>query len=431
MNFDPYKYLLLIFFAFGLLAPSVGSAQEPIKQSLVGEADWPWWRGPNRNGIANSNQTPPTQWGEEQNILWKSPVPGKGHGSPIVLGNQVFITAADLNRDVQSVFSLDRETGKRVWEAIVHRGGLKTQGNQKQNKKASLASTTVATDGRRLYVNFLNQEAVWTSALTLEGKIDWQTKISDYVVHQGYGSSPTLYKNLVIVSADNKGGGMIMALDKQDGKPVWKRSRPAKPNYPSPAIVEAAGKTQLIFTGCDLVTSLDPETGKVLWETSGATTECVSTTVTDGVHIYTSGGYPKNHISCVKADGSGEVVWENNSRVYVPSMLCRDGHLFAVLDAGIAVCYDSATGKEKWKARLGGNFTSSPIMLGDLIYATSEKGKTTIFKADPNRYEKVSDSQLGDHVLSTPAICGSRVYLRVAKFEDNNRQEYLYCIGKR
>ena len=409
-----------------LLLGSVGNAQPRI-----GEHDWPFWRGPNRNGIASSNQNPPTEWSKEKNILWKSPVPGKGHGSPTILGQQVFITVADLDRDVQSVICFDRDSGKQVFETIVHRGGLKTKGNKRQNKKASLASTTVATDGEKLYVNFLNDEAVWTSCYTMKGKFVWKTKISDYIVHQGYGSSPTLFKDLVIVSADNKGGGMIRALRKTDGETVWKRSRPAKPNYPSPALIQAAGKTQLVFMGCDLVTSLDPLTGKQNWEIAGATTECVSTTVTDGTHIFTSGGYPTNHISAVKADGSGTVVWQNNSRVYVPSMLCYKEHLYAVLDAGVAVCYESATGKEKWKARLGGNFSGSPIMVNDLIFATSEKGETTVFKVNPEEYERVAKNKLGDHVLSTPAICGGRIFIRAANFEDGKRKEYLYCIGEK
>ncbi len=421
--------LYLRIFVFTLLFVTLHKASLVTAQSISRD-DWPCWRGPNGNGIANPNQSPPLKWDEKTNIAWKAPIPGKGHGSPTVLDNQVFITAADLDRDMQSVICLDRQTGKQKWEAKVHQGGLKTKGNKKQNKKASLASTTVATDGTRLFVNFLNQEAVWTTALTRSGEIIWQKKISNYIVHQGYGSSPTLYKNLVIVSADNKGGGMIKGLNMSTGETVWQYARPKKPNYPSPVILKAAGKTQLILTGCDRVTSLVPETGEKIWEVDGATTECVSSTVTDGTHIYTSGGYPKNHISAVVADGSGKVAWQNNSRVYVPSMLCHEGHLFAVLDAGVAVCYDSKTGEEKWKSRLSGNFSGSPIMVGDKIFATNEKGETFVFSANPKKFESFGKNRVGDSVLSTPAICGNRIYLRAAKDESGNRQEYLYCIGK-
>src|SRR6185436_10796163 len=134
----------------------------------------------------------------------------------------------------------------------------------------------------------------------------WQTKITNYVLHQGFGSSPAVYESLVIVSADNKGTGVIAGLDRATGAIVWKQERPQLPNYTSPIILNVAGREQLLLTGCDLVSSFDPMTGTKLWEIPGATTECVTSTVTDGPLIFTSGGYPKNHLSAVKADGSGQ-----------------------------------------------------------------------------------------------------------------------------
>ena len=285
------------------------NAGNPVPESSaieVGAQDWPWWRGPNRNGIASADQHPPLQWSEAENVLWKVAVPGRGHGSATVVGDQVFLTSADHDSEEQAVHCYDRHTGMELWKTVVHEGGFPKKGN----KKASLASTTVACDGENLFVNFLNNGAVYTTSLDRNGKQLWQTKISDYVVHQGYGSSPALYEHLVIVSADNKGGGAIAGLDRGTGDTVWKRNRPEKPNYPSPIILNVAGKDQLLFTGCDLVTSLDPLTGNELWEIEGATTECVTSTVTDGKHIFTSGGYPKNHISAValcRSFGSGSV----------------------------------------------------------------------------------------------------------------------------
>ena len=168
----------------------------------------------------------------------------------------------------------------------------------------------------------------------------------------------------------------------------------------------------------------------VLWEIDGATTECVTTAVTDGTRVFTSGGFPKNHISAVAADGSGRVVWENNTRAYVPSMLQRNGFLFATLDAGIASCFRCDTGEATWKERLGGTFSSSPVMVGKRIYATNEEGVTHIFKANPEKFELVSQNKLGESVFATPAICGSRIYMRVANEKKGSRQEYLYCIGE-
>ena len=182
----------------------------------------------------------------------------------------------------------------------------------------------------------------------------------------------------------------------------------------------------MFFTGCELVTSFDPLTGKKLWEIEGSTTECVTSTVTDGQLIFTSGGYPKNHLSAVKADGSGKVVWENASRVYVPSMLVRDGYLYSVLDAGVAMCSKCDTGKEVWKARLDGTFTASPVLVGEHLFATNEAGQTFVFKATATAFELVAENSLGGEVFATPTICGSRIDFRVAHQVAGQRREKLW-----
>ena len=194
--------------------------------------------------------------------------------------------------------------------------------------------------------------------------------------------------------------------------------------------MHVAGKDQMVMTGCDLFSSFEPLTGNTIWEVPGATTECVTSTVTDGKRVFSSGGYPKNHISAVLADGSGKLDWENESRVYVPSFLVRDGALFGVLDAGIAVCWSAETGKELWKNRLGGTASSSPVLVGDKIYATNESGDTFIYKADPKEYKEIGKNHLGDQVLSTMVICDSRIYYRAATLNGDDRQEFLYCMGE-
>ncbi len=387
-------------------------------------SDWPWWRGPLRNGTASGDQTPPTNWGDD-NLVWKTPVPGRGHWSPTIVGTDIFLQAADRDRGLQSVICFDRSTGKQRWESVLFHGGI-----MKKNEKSSQASSSVAWDGERLFANFLNDNAVHTIALDSSGKELWRQRVSDYKLHQGYASSPAVYQHLVIVSADNKGGGRITAMDRKTGKKAWSIDRPKIPNYSSPVIVHVAGKDQLIFTGCELVTSLDPLTGIKNWEIEGATQECVTTTVTDGTHVFSSGGWPKNHVAAIKADGSGEVAWENKSRVYVPSLLIKEGYLYAVMDAGIATCWRSDTGEQMWKSRLGGDFSSSPILVGDQIFATNERGKNFVFKANPKEFELVSKSEYGDSVFATPAICGGRIYSRIAFGEGADRQEYLCCFGE-
>jgi len=397
---------------------------------VVNSGDWPWWRGPTRNGVAEADQSPPLEWSEEKNVVWKVEVPGRGHASPTVVGDRIYLTVADDDREIQAVNCYDRSTGKELWQTIVHQGGFEFTGRQ-PNGKGSMASSTVACDGERLFINFLNHETVVTTALTIEGKLLWQRKITDYQLHQGYGSSPAIYGPLVIVSADNKGGGALVAMQRTTGKIVWKQERPEKPNYPSPIVLSVAGRDQLVLVGCELVSSFEPLTGKKLWETPGATTECVTSTVTDGELVVTSGGYPDNHISAVRADGSGEVVWRNNTRVYVPSMLVHEGHLYVVTDAGVAICYEMSTGNVLWKHRLGTTFTSSPVLVGELIFVTGDKGKTFIFHASPEKFELAAENDLAAEVIATPAICGSRIYMRAAQQIDGRMQELLYCLGEK
>ena len=184
------------------------------------------------------------------------------------------------------------------------------------------------------------------------------------------------------------------------------------------------------MTGCDKVVSYDPASGDVLWEIEGATTECVTTTVTDGQRVYSSGGYPRNHVAAIRADGSGSIDWDIGQRLYVPSMIYRDGHLYAVLDAGIAVCWSAATGEEQWKQRLGGTFSSSPVLVGDTILATSEAGLSHLFRAIPDRFESLGENPLGDEVFASPAVCEGRIYFRVADFEGDIRRERLVCVGE-
>lgn len=396
-----------------------------LSLTIAQAGDWPWWRGPNRNGVAEDGQNPPTKFSATENVKWVVDLPGRGHGSPAVVGDRVFIATADAQTEKQTIQCFHRETGERIWETVVHEGGWP----KKANKKGSQASSSPAVAGDRLFINFWNDGAVHTTALSLDGKVLWQTKITDYVIHQSYAASPAIFEDLVIVSADNKGVGAICGLKQEDGSVVWRVARPKMPNYVSPILLEAAGKQQLLFTGCELVTSLNPRTGEKMWEIEGATTECVTSTITDGERVFTSGGYPKNHVSAVAADGSGKVVWETKERVYVPSMFVKDGHLFAVMDAGVAVCWKSDTGEEVWKERLGGTFSGSPVLVGDLAYVGNESGDVFVYRADPAKFEIVAKNKLGDEIFATPVICGGEIFLRVAANAGGKRQEKLFCLS--
>ncbi|MFO1093841.1 MAG: PQQ-binding-like beta-propeller repeat protein, partial [Planctomycetaceae bacterium] len=178
------------------------------------------------------------------------------------------------------------------------------------------------------------------------------------------------------------------------------------------------------------VASYDPLTGEPLWEFAGSTTECVTSTVTDGRVVFSTGGYPQNHVQAVVADGSAQVAWEKKVRVYVPSLLLKNGHLYLVTDDGVAACWRVDDGEELWKSRLGGTFSSSPVLAGDRIYATDESGRTTVFKASPEKFESLAENQLAQEVFATPVIAGGRIYHRAATIDGDQRQEWLYCLGE-
>lgn len=428
-QFNTMNLRLLTIPVLLLTAYSAFAADALPEKASPSTSDWPRWRGPLGTGIAAPNQKVPLKWSETENVLWKAPVDGRGHGSPIVVGDCVLLQTAENEPPQQSVLCFDRKTGKQLWKTVVHQGGLVTKGN----KNSSMASSTPCWDGERLFVNFLNSEAIFTTALDLSGKQLWQVKVADYAVHQGFASSPMIYGDLVLVTADSDIGGVIAALSRKNGQQVWSTPRPKEDNYTSPIVHHLAGKDQLLVSGCKLVSSFDPQTGKKLWELEDSTIECVTSIVTDGERIFVSGGWPRQHVQALLADGSGKTVWESNLQVYVPSMIVKDGYLYGIQDrVGIATCWKCDTGELMWKERLpGGTVSSSLVLLGDNLFATNEAAETFIFKASPKGYEKVAQNQLGNEAFATPAICGNCLYYRVAEIVEGKRQEVLYCLGKK
>jgi len=233
----------------------------------------------------------------------------------------------------------------------------------------------------------------------------------------------------VLVAADHKGTGYLVALDRQTGAVRWRTPRPAEPTYASPVVYHVAGKDQLLIAGANLIASYDPETGKSLWSCKGTSTECVSSIVVEGDAVFATGGFPAKETVCVTADGSGKVRWRVPVGCFVPSMVVHRGALYGVLDDGIAICWKADSGKEAWRERLAGKFSASPVVAGEHIYVPSESGKTYVFKANPDKFELVGQNQLGSGVFASPVICGGRIYLRVAQQAAPKWQEQLYCIG--
>ena len=354
--------------------------------------NWPAWRGPNSDGKV-PEENPPLKWDESTAVLWKTAVPGKGHSSPTVFGDRIFLATGDDENQSQTVLAFDRESGKSLWQKTLFTGFEK---DARLHKRNSLATCTVACDGERVFALFMNNAAVQLTALSLEGEVQWQQKVGDFKSHWGYSTSPILYKDMILVAADHADGGYVVALERKSGKVIWKQDRPKSPNYPPPVVCSVAGKDQIIIAGCKMLAAYDPANGKPLWSAEGATTEeCVGSVVVDGDLAFASGGYPKSETVAVKADGSGEVVWRNEVQVYVPSMLTHEGYLYAITDKGVAHCFEAATGKEMWKERLGGIFNASPVLAGEHIFISNQDGTTFVIKPDPKKLVAGGEKQTG------------------------------------
>lgn len=390
-------------------------------------ADWSQWRGPTGKNIAAQGESIPTQWSDSENVVWKAEVPGRGHSSPIVLGELVVLTSADEGGQRQGVFGFDRQTGKQLWGTVVSQGGF-----LKAHQKNTHASATACSDGKQIYATFCHHNKVEAVALDLKGEIVWQKDLGGFRPKQyeyGYACSPTLHNGTLIVCADCDTVAWLKAVDVSNGKTVWEQKRRQMLNWSSPIIANVAGREQLLLSGLEQISSYDPGTGRPLWSTPCLTVATCGTVIWDDDTVYASGGYPKKETVAVKADGSGTVVWRNKVKCYEQSMLISDGYIYAVDDGGIAFCWEAKSGREMWKERLQGPVSASPVLVGDTIYASNERGVTFVFRANPDKFEAIARNQLGTESFATPTVVDGRLYLRVASGKGGGRKEMLYAIG--
>lgn len=399
------------------------AGQSPDPELEFASSDWPMWRGPRVDGVADGPPVP-THWSDKQNIVWQTPLPGRGHSSPIVLGGRIYLETADEEAQTQSVLALDLKTGARLWETELFRGGFESE----MHAENTQATSTLATDGERLFASFLNERTIWLVALTLEGREEWRTNVGSFSSKFGYSASPTLYRGLVVLAADHQQGGFLAALRRHDGEVLWRRSRPAKSSYASPRVVRLGSEDQLVLCGCNLVSSYNPLTGRLNWETKGTAEAGVGTLVTTGDLLFASAGYPEQETLAVRPDGT--VVWRNKTKSYCPSLLAHAGHVYQVADDGILRCYEAESGRETWKQRIGGRYRVSPVLSGEHIFIIDMQGRTTVFKADPAKYQEVAVNQLGDEGFASPAISQGRLLLRTASRDGGSRRETLYCISE-
>ncbi|TWT95214.1 outer membrane biogenesis protein BamB [Botrimarina colliarenosi] len=402
-----------------MVAPST-TAYEP------GLDDWPGWRGPLRNGLTTSSP-PPLNWSPTENVVWKASVPGRGHASPVVVKDRVLLSSAEESEERQLLVAFDRETGAEAWRVTLHEGGFPSAGEVHQ--KGTDANGTVASDGERIYVAHLNSDSIVASAVDWDGKIIWQTTLGPFRSKFGYAPSPTLYGSYVIFAADNWGGGYLAAVNRETGEIAWRKQRSSTSTYSSPTVARVAGRDQLLISGDNQVASYDPATGESLWSCRGASEATCGTLVWDEDLVFASGGFPGQQTLAVRADGTSEILWSNQVKIYEPSLLVVGQELYGTSDQGIVYCWDSRTGEERWRKRVGGSFSASPIVCEGLIYAQKASGELIVFRASPEGYEEVASNRLGDETLASPALCGGRLYLRVVSWDGDDRHEHLYCIA--
>ncbi len=405
----------LIFVAFGIFR-SVESPEKGLPGLASAAGNWPTWRGPGYNNTAVGD-APPVTWDEKKNIIWKTEVPGRGHATPVVWGDRIFLPTADEEQQVLSLVCVHSETGSLIWNTEIHRGGL-----MNKSKKNSYASSTVACDGQRIFVPFIVDGGLWLTATDLDGRILWQTRVTSFQSEHGYGSSPLVYKSLVILAGDHLEKSFLTGLDVATGEIVWQTPRKRGGSYGSPVMARLANSEQLLLSGQGEVTSYNPLNGQPVWRSRANARSTVGTIAWYEPFVFAS---TLNGTICIRADGKGNVsrshvVWENRVKANVPSPLIVDDRILVVDDEGFVTCLAISTGRQLWKKRLGGNVSASPVLAAGHVYLPLEDGQLFVFKAG-EKFELVSKNDLGDGGFASPVICEGQIFLRT--------DHYLYCIG--
>jgi outer membrane protein assembly factor BamB len=395
--------------------------------------DWARWRGPTGNGIAAQGQTPPTRWDSETNVVWKTPVPGRGHASPIIVDDKIFLATADESAQTQSVLCFHRLSGKPLWQTEVNQGEF----NPDLHRKNTHASPTIATDREHVFAVFNNHQALQLVSLDLHGKIEWTKNVGKYEPNRpfGFGASPIVYRDMVIVTNQSSGDSAITAFDTTSGEQKWRTECQKLCSYSTPVVALLAGKPQLLLSGTFAVRSYDPATGIQNWSAPAKWEVTCGTMIWSDDIVFASGGYPPSQTIAVNADGSGKEVWQNTNKSYEQSMLVVDGYIYTHSDNGGIYCWRGSDGQEMWKQKFGATNpaqSASPVYANGNIYFTAENGQTLVIKSNPETFESVATNRLGDESFASMALCGNQIFTRVAQFDaaGENRQEWLYCLGE-
>jgi len=389
-----------------------------LPATLCMGADWPSWRGPTGDGISTETNVP-VKWSAGENIAWKTPIPGKGHSSPIVSVGRVFVTSADKS-NARLLMSLDAATGKMLWTRTVLKAPL-----EKINYLNSRASSTPVADGKHVWVTFLNVQEMFVACYDFDGEEIWRKTPGRFTAKHGYCSSLLLYDDLVIVNGDQDAKGRdtayIVALEKSTGKERWRIDRPNRVrSYVPPVVFNADGKDQMVLSGSRCTASYDPKTGKRNWLIKGPTEQFVASMIfTDNVFCIT-GGFPTLHTLGISP--KGKVLWHKKKETsYVPSPIAAGKYFFVVGDKGSLSCLAAKTGKVMWTRKLGRHHSSSPVSADGKLYFPDDDGITHVIAAEPE-FRLITRNALGEPCRASPAISDGRIFIRGTK--------HLYCIGK-
>ena len=413
--------------------------------------NWPQWRGPSGSGIS-SEKNLPANWSPTRNIKWKSPIAGRGHSSPIVWGKRVFLTTAiegpaipgakavkhmigdqeflhpdSIGADRKHQFKvicLDSETGKVLWQQIAFEGTP----YDNRHRKSSYAASTPATDGKYIYA-FFGTEGLF--AYDMKGKLAWKADLGKLgTVGMGTGTSPILYEGLIIMQCDEDNGeaSFIVALDKKTGKQVWKTPRKIQVSWATPLLVKTAKRAELITSGTETVIAYDPATGQELWRHKGVESNAIPSPVANNEMVFISAGFPAKIAMAINLGGTGDladaVVWKYaKGTAYVPSPILYGDYLYLTTDRGILTCLNAKSGEVKYeggRVPIPATFTASPVAFDDKILLTSEDGDTFIVKAGP-RHEILGTNSIGEPVYASPAVADGNIFIRGEK--------NMYAIG--
>jgi len=372
--------------------------------------DWPEFRGPTGQGISDERGLPLT-WSETKNVKWKIAIPGQGWSSPAIIGDRIWLTSATEEGKSLRAICVDRNTGAITQNVEVFR--IKSLGPM--SPKNSVASPTPVLEGDRVYLHF---GAHGTACITQAGEIVWKTRLDYDNGQHGPGGSPVLYENLLIVSCDGNNYQFVAALDKQTGKTKWKKMRQGYQAYTTPLVVKLPGGDQVISPGAFRAVAYEPRTGKEIWQvTYGDGFSNVPRPVYGNGLVFICTGFQEPSLLAVRLEGRGDVTrkqvaWSlKRGAPLTPSPLLVGDELYMITDNGIATCVDAATGKEHWKARVGGNHSASPIFADGRIYFLSEEGESVVI-APGKEFKVLAKNELNGETLASMAVSGGSIFVR-------------------